>query len=175
MKTYLSAILFASVPLIASAELQPSDATSAQVVTATEAFSSHLQADNFDAEYAMLTQSLKQQVSLDQWRNQRTSVVGIAGPTVQFTPHQLTYYNQGALIAAVDYAIQAGNPDVYICGYLLWQITDEDTIGLSRFEQNIVEAPLMRSMDVGQAAQLMTQWRCPASLIEGMLEIRLQN
>ena len=175
MKTHLSAIFLACLPYAAFAELQPNEATSAQVVAATDAFSAHLRAADFDAEYAMLSGGLKQQITLDQWRAQRASVVDIAGQAVTFAPHQLTYYSRDTLIAAVDYAIQAGSPDVYICGYLLWQITDADSIALSRFEQNIVEAPLMRRMDVGQAAQLMTEWRCPASLIEGMLEIRLQN
>lgn len=168
-------LLFAVFPTVLSAQVVPGPESAALVVSATDRFIVHLQAEDFSAEHDMLTTSMQQQVPLDQWRTQRERVSALAGEMVQVTPHQLTYYSQDALLAAVDYAARGSEPDVYVCGYMLWQITDAETIGLSRFEQNVVEAPLMRQMDVAQAAQLMTNWHCPASLIEGMLQIKLQN
>lgn len=175
MKTFVLTALITLAPLGASAQMQPSDATAAQIVQVTNTFTTHLRNEDYASEYAMLTDSLRQKITEQDWKAQREAVFALAGPAVQVQPHALTYYTDVTLLAAVDYAAQATTPDIYICGYMLWQFIDEDTVQLSRFEQNVVDAATMKQMDINQAAQLMTDWHCPASLIEGMLSVRLNN
>ena len=88
-----------------------------------------------------------------------------------YQPHSLTYYQQGNLLAAVDIMADV-SPEFYVCGYLLWEIKESGT-ELLRVEQNVVNKAAMLQIDVGTAAQLMTNMRCPTQVIETMLNIRI--
>ena len=65
-------------------------------------------------------------------------VIKDTGSTPTYTPHRLTYYNQGTLLAAVDFSGMGSKPDTYVCGFILWEIPEPNKIGFSRIEQNIV-------------------------------------
>lgn len=130
--------------------------------------------ENFEAERALMTDQLATLVSLVEWSNYRSKVIGETGSTPKYNAHNLTYYNQGKLFAAVDFSGRTAKADTIICGFVLWEVSLGNEIGLARFEQNVVSAKLFRSMPVQTAAQTMASWRCPKSTIESMLGVSIQ-
>lgn len=54
---------------------------------------------------------------------------------------------------------------------MVWELPEPNAIGLVRFEQNVVSGDTLRGMQVQDAAQLMTNWRCPVRLIEDVLGV----
>jgi hypothetical protein len=88
--------------------------------------------------------------------------------------HALTFYPRSPLLAAVDFWGAGEKPDVYVCGFVLWEIPQATVIGFSRLEQNVVPVDMMRKMPVQQAAQLLTDWHCPVDLIASVLGVKVQ-
>lgn len=162
-------------PQSAQAQPVPGEDAAQIVAQATDAFFTQLVKEDFAAERGFLSDSLATSLSSEQWREMRQQIIAKTGPTPHFRPHKLTFYQQETLLAAVDYAGQTAQADTYICGYILWSFSSENTLGLTRFEQNIIEKKAFEQMGVAQAAQLMTQWQCPPSIIETVLNVTLQT
>lgn len=159
----------------AAAQLAPSEQTTQNVVTVTEAFFAQLQKDDFPAERAFLSEAFAAMLSAEAWAELRRQTTALAGPTPLFRPHRLTYYQQDTLLAAVDFWAPANREGTYICGYAIWSLPTADTIGLSRFEQNIVEATVFRAMDTQEALQVLTDWQCPPDVITAVLDLAIQD
>ena len=155
----------------AAAQTQPSEQTTALVAGVSETFFDLLPQHDFATERAFMSDSFAQNMPLVSWQNGREQFVAIAGKTPRYIAHGLTYYQQDTLLAAVDFSGQATQPDMFICGYILWEISDANTIGFGRLEQNIVSVPVFQNMPVQQAAQLMSDWRCPVALVEMILQV----
>ena len=174
MKLILAATIsiFHVVPVFA--QIQPNEQTSQLVATVTDAFFSQLVQEDFDSELGFLSTELALSLDEDGWRTQRQMVIARSGPTPTFIPHRLTYYQQDTLLAAVDYSGQIGTSDTYICGYVLWTLPTPNTIGVTRFEQNIVDKAVFLQMGSQEAADLMVQWQCPPNLIATVLGLSLQ-
>lgn len=174
MKFILAAIVSISPFLPAYAQVQPSSQTTELVGGVTEAFFELLLEEDFARERAFLTDELAKSIPIEEWRNRREQVIEAAGPTPRYAAHGLSYYQNKQLLAAVDFSGQAAEPNTYICGYLLWKLPSPNIIGLTRFEQNIVSVDLFSSMPLQDAAQLMTNWRCPSAVIETVLGVSVQ-
>ncbi len=153
------------------AQVRPGDETTQLVVTVSEAFLDQLVNEDFAAEYSFLSDGLARMMSFSDWQRSREQVIDIAGPTRRYAAHGLTYYQDGGLLAAVDFSGRGGFRDVWVCGYMLWELPEPNAIGLTRFEQNVVSGEDFRRMEIGQAAQVMTNWRCPVRLIEEVLGV----
>lgn len=175
MKLTLFALIGACVLTCpALAQVQPDKATTRFVGNATEAFFDLIPKNDFQAERAFMTDELASMTSLRDWTNLRSQVIETAGSTSHYQSHALTYYQRGALLAAVDFWGRGAKPDTFVCGFILWEIPKPDVIGFSRFEQNVVPAKVFKAMPVQQAAQLMADWHCPATLIEAVLGVSVQ-
>jgi hypothetical protein len=171
----LTGSLLIVTPLTATAQPAPSEDAANIVAQVTDAFFAQLVREDFEAERAFLANSFAAELSPERWRDMREKIIAQTGATPLFQPHQLTFYQQDTPLAAVDYAAQATQPDTYICGYVLWSFSSENTLGLTRFEQNIVEKEVFQHMELQEAAQLMTQWQCPPAVIETVLDVKLQT
>jgi hypothetical protein len=153
----------------ANAQTRPSEQTNELVRNVTEAFFDLPPQDSFDIERAFMSDSFASAMTQKSWQNVREKLIEAAGKTTRYVAHNLTYYQRDFLIAAVDFSGQATKPDMFICGYILWEISDPNTIGFVRLEQNVVPVSVFQSMPIQEAAQLMGDWRCPVSLIETVL------
>jgi hypothetical protein len=153
----------------AAAQVQQNEQTTTLVRDVTEAFFDQLPKADFDVERAFMTDGFADQTPLSAWKAVRDQFVRSVGGTPRYNAHQLTYYTRETLLAAVDFSGQPAKPDTFICGFVLWEIPEQNKIGFIRLEQNVVEVPIFKSMPRQQAAQLMTDWYCPASLIETVL------
>ena len=158
----------------AHAQVQPSDVTTRVVSGVSEAFLDQIVTEDFAAERKFLSARLSAMVSEEEWKSIRLQTIALAGKTQRYSAHGLTYYTDGSLLAAVDFSGPTEQPDTVICGFMLWELPDERTIGLLRLEQNVVPLNTFRSMPVAEAAQLMVSLRCPAKLIEQSLGVRLE-
>ena len=155
----------------ASAQIQQSEQTTKIVQVITKAFFDLLPEHKFEAERAFMTDDFAEATPLSAWKKVREQFIELVGSTPQYTEHQLTYYVQDGLLAAVDFSGQAAKPDTYVCGFVLWEFLEPNKIRFVRFEQNIVSGSVFKSMPVQEAAQLMADWHCPTSLIETVLEV----
>jgi hypothetical protein len=153
------------------AQVQPGEETTQFVVTVSEAFLDQLVKEDFAAEYAFLSDELARMLSPADWQRLRQNTKDISGRTQRYSIHGLTYYQDNRLLAAVDFSGRGGFRDVWICGSMMWELPEPNAIGLVRFEQNVVSVDNMRSMQIQEAVQVMTTWRCPASLIEDVLGV----
>lgn len=169
MKHLCATVLFFWPFVPAFAQVEPSQETTQLVATVNEAFFDQITQEDFATEYGFLSQGFAGSITSDDWQAQRQAVIDFAGPTPRFRAHRLTYYQPDRLLAAVDYAAQVNGTNIYICGFVLWEIPAADRIGITRFEQNIVDRDVFRKMDANQAAELMAQWRCPPQIIAEVL------
>ena len=160
-----------SLPMAAFAQVQPSDQTTQLVANVSEAFLDQLVKEDFATERAFLSERLANIASLPVWQSTRQQVIEVAGKTQRHTVHGLTYYQDEHLLAAVDFSGPGEVPDILICGFMLWELPEPNIIGLVRFEENIVPIDAFRRMPVQEAAQTMTNWRCPSQVIEDVLGI----
>ncbi len=158
----------------AVAQPAPNEATTQLVAQVNETFFDQLTAADFATERAFLSPELSAMLSAEDWAALRQSVIDRTGPTPRFQAHQLTYYSQDTLLAAVDFVGETQSGD-FICGYALWSLPTADRIGLSRLEQNIVSPEIMRQLPAAEAAQTLTTWRCPQGLIAAILGIATQD
>jgi hypothetical protein len=140
----------------------------------SDLFLDQLALDDFAAERKFLSPRLAAMVSPEDWQATRLAVIAVAGKTRRYAVHGTTFYQDATLLAAIDFSGPAERPDTLICGFLLWELTDGNQIGLLRLEQNAVQLDLFRHMPVETAAQTMADWRCPVDLIESSLGVRLQ-
>lgn len=150
------------------------DETAQRIVAVSEAFLDQIVKEDFAAERKFLSPRLAETVSGAEWRRFRLQTIERAGQTRRYTVHGVTYYDEGGLMAAVDFSGPTNRADIVICGFLLWDAGGPETTGLLRFEQNIVPLDVFRKMPVAEAAQMLVTWRCPAELIESSLGIRLR-
>jgi hypothetical protein len=175
MKYALAALICVNTLLApATAEVRQSEETTKLVKDVTTAFFAMLPSDNFEAERAFMTDEFAAATPIDSWTRARRLLIANVGATPRYVPHRLTYYDEMSLLAAVDFSGQGTSADTFVCGYILWELPAPDLIGFIRLEQNVVQASSFKSMPVQQAAQLMTQWHCPAALIEQVLAIEIQ-
>ena len=158
----------------ATGQVQQDEQIAMLVEGVTKAFFEQLPQENFEAERAFMSDEFAAATPLIYWKSIREQFVKDVGQTPQYVPHKVTYYEKDSLLAAVDFSGQATKPDTFVCGFVLWEITKKNMIGFIRIEQNIVPVAVFKSMPIQQAAQLMTDWRCPVSLIEKVLEISVQ-
>jgi hypothetical protein len=168
--------LFSMTLLTASLAAQDatSDQTTQKVKAASEAFLDQIVAEDFAAERPFLAARLAASVSPEEWAAVRQQTIGISGKTQRYSVHGITYYQQDGLLAAVDFSGAAGLPDTFICGFMLWEVPDNQPLGLLRFEENVVPVAVFRQLPVAEAAQTMVNWRCPTALVESTLNIKLQ-
>jgi hypothetical protein len=153
------------------AQVQPDDQTTRLVATVSEGFLDQLVKEEFPEETAFMSDQMARTISQADWRRLRQQVIEVAGRTQRYAAHGLTYYQDRQLLAAVDFSGRGEFPDVWICGYMVWELPEPNAIGLVRFEQNVVSGDTLRGMQVQDAAQLMTNWRCPVRLIEDVLGV----
>jgi hypothetical protein len=153
------------------AQVQPGEGTTQFVLSVSEAFLDQLVKEDFAAEYAFLSDELARMLSPAEWQRLRQNTKEVSGRTQRYSIHGLTYYQDKRLLAAVDFSGRGGSRDVWICGYMLWELPEPNAIGLTRFEQNVVPVDDFSSMQIQDAVQVMTNWRCPASLIEDVLGV----
>jgi hypothetical protein len=156
------------------AEVAPSEQTTKLVQDVTSAFFNLLPEDNYQAERAFMTDNFASETPLEAWKSVREKFKSLAGSSPRYSPHRLTYYKEGALLAAVDFSGQGAKSDTFVCGFILWEIPEPNKIGFFRLEQNVVSVPLFNQMPKQQAAQLMADWHCPTPLIEATLNIKLE-
>lgn len=156
------------------ADVQPSDETSRLAVQVSEAFLDQLVKEDFAADRAFFSDRLADMMSLDDWQNTRKEVIEVAGKTQRYSVHEITYYRDSDLLVAVDFSGPAEFSGTQICGFMLWELPETESIGLVRLEQNVVSVDAFRKLPVQEAAQTMTNWRCPAEMIESVLGITLQ-
>ncbi|MGB7269748.1 MAG: hypothetical protein WBC90_09530 [Albidovulum sp.] len=173
-KLYLMLAWLFSLSVSAQAQVQPSDQTTQLVATVSEAFLDQIVKEDFATERAFMSDRLAKTASVDDWRSTRRQAIDLAGKTQRYTVHGLTYYQEENLLAAVDFSGPAEVPDTMICGFMLWELPEKNVIGLVRFEQNIVTVDNFRKMPAQEAAQTMTNWRCPAEMIQSVLGISVQ-
>ncbi|NRA89063.1 MAG: hypothetical protein HRU28_17135 [Rhizobiales bacterium] len=140
------------------AQQQPNIQTTKLVNGITKAFFEQLLLEEFTSERAFMSDQLANSTTIDDWRNIREKIIKVSGSTPRYVAHGLTYYQGEKLLAAVDFSSQTLNPNIVICGYLLWELPSPNKIELTRFEQNIVSVDLFRAMPQQKAAQLMTNW-----------------
>lgn len=159
----------------AANQVQQSAQTDALVARATQEFFELMPKANFKAERTFMTNDLANMMPLKKWRSTREAFGDMVGLQTKYRPYRLTYYQQKHLLAAVDFSGKAQKPGMYVCGYVLWEISNEDRIGLSRLEQNVVQANLIQQMDMSEAVQLLTNWRCHNAVIEAVLGVKVQN
>lgn len=156
------------------AQVQPSDQISQFVEDTSEAFLIQLVKEDFAAERAFMSDRLAKLAPPDTWREARKRVIEQTGKTQPRTIHGLTYYSEENLLAAVDFSGQGAFPGTFICGFMLWELPTPNAAKLVRFEQNVVPVATFRKLSVTQAAQTMTNWRCPDAMIESVLDVSLQ-
>lgn len=156
------------------AEVLPSDETSRLVAQVSEAFLDQLVKEDFAAERAFFSDQLLDMVSLDDWQSTRKKGIEVAGKTQRYSIHEMTYYRDSVLLVAVDFSGPAEFFGTQICGFMLWELPKPGSIGLVRLEQNVVSVDAFRKLPVEEAAQTMTNWRCPAAMIENVLGISLE-
>jgi hypothetical protein len=173
---FLTAIVFSLQIFLkpVAAQVAPSEQTTKLVQDVTGAFFNLLPSDNFEAERAFMTDDFASKTPLDAWTSAREQFMALAGSTPRYAPHQLTYYQKSALLAAVDFSGKGSKPETFVCGFILWEIPEPNKIGFFRLEQNVVSVPLFNKMPKQQAAQLMADWHCPAPLIETTLNIKVE-
>lgn len=175
MKFILAFIISTSLFVPAYAQETPSSQTTDLVGGVTEAFFDQLVKDDFAIERAFMTDQFANSMSVSRWSHLRAQVTEITGATPRYVAHGLRYFQNKKLFADVDFSGQTSDPNTLICGYVLWEIPTANTIGLTRFEQNIVSVEEFRNMPQQEAAQLMTNWRCPAGMIETTLGISVNQ
>ena len=159
----------------ASAQVHPSAATHTLVQTVTEAFFDQLPKNDFNAERAFMADHFAVTMTPKKWQSGRELLLEKIGSTPRYTAHNLTYYQQEHLLAAVDFSAKSDQPDTYVCGYILWEMPMETVIGFTRLEHNIVSEKLVKKMDLKKAVQLLTNWHCPNTMIETVLGVTLQK
>ena len=174
LRSFCALMWFLALPLSALAQVQPSNQTTALVADVSEAFLDQIVKEEFADERAFMSDRFAELVTAQDWRNTRLQVIGVAGKTARYAVHGMTYYQEGTLLAAVDFSGPAEVPDTFVCGFMLWQLPRENAIGLTRFEQNVVQVDIFRSMLPQNAAQTMTNWRCPTNMIENVLGVSVQ-
>lgn len=155
------------------AQVQQTQQTTQLVQDVTKAFFAQLPKDSFEAERAYMAKGLLETVNAREWAASRKYLRDQLGTMVSYTPYNLTYYSRESLLAAVDFSGKGNKADTYVCGFVLWEIPEPNEIGLLRIEENVVSQKLFRKMPLQQAAQLMSDWRCPAQLIESVLGVSI--
>ena len=173
MKTFLpTSIAF----VIATGTAAAQDAqTTRLVATVTEAFFDQITAEDFATEGGFLSDSLATMMPADEWAERRRFVIARSGPTPRLVAHRLTYYQDDTLSAVVDFSAPATKTDTFICGYLVWSLPAPNRAGLTRFEQNIIDAEIFRAMPTQAAVETMTTWQCPPDLIATVLGLSVQE
>lgn len=168
--------IFAAVAIScpALAQVQSDKATTRLVGEVTEAFFALLPKNDFPSERAFMTDEFAAMTSLKDWTRIRAQLIEAAGSTPRYSAHDLTYYQRGTLFAAVDFSGRTTTANTIVCGFVLWEIASPAVIGFSRLEQNVVPAEVFKAMPVQQAAQLMTDWHCPTTLIEAILGVSVR-
>lgn len=150
------------------------DPTTERVSAASEAFLDQIVVEDFAAERAFLSPGLAASISAEQWAEVRRQTIRLVGKTPRYAVHGISYYQQGELLAAVDFSGTAEVPDTVVCGYLLWEVPETGAPGLVRFEQNLVPIATFRKLAPQEAAQMLVNWRCPTPLIESSLNVKLE-
>lgn len=143
------------------------------VQNVTSALFEQLPKNDFAAERAFMAPELAAMVSEEDWASVRGQIVQDAGSTPAYIAYQTTYYNQGGLIAAVDFYGQAARPGTFVCGFVLWKVYETGDAKLVRLEQNVVPQATFLSMPPQQVAQLQADWRCPVPIIEMVLGVKV--
>jgi hypothetical protein len=148
----LAVVLVCASSTTGLAQVRPGEETTQFVVSVSEAFLDQLVKEDFAAEYAFLSDELAHMLSPADWQRLRQNTKDVSGRTQKYTIEGLTYYQDSRLLAAVDFSGRGGHRDVWVCGYMLWELPEPNAIGLTRFEQNVVSGEDFRRMEIGQAA-----------------------
>jgi hypothetical protein len=141
----------------------------------TETFFDLMTKNKFDDERAFMTPEFAQIVNSNDWADSRQRLVDQLGSTPRYQVHNVTYYDQVNLYAAVDFVGQAAKSDLHVCGYIVWELRKPNRFGLIRLETNVVSETIFKKMPLQEAAQLMTNWKCSTGLIETILGVKLQK
>lgn len=152
----------------AEAGPEPSEQTTRLVQQVTDMFFDQLPRHEFDVEYGFASTLFYEQTSAEDWRALRMALVDLVEQTPRYRPHAMTYYERETLYAAVDFSGSV-DADTDICGYVIWEMPNETTIGFVRLEQNIVDHTMMAGLSRTDAIGLMQSWHCPQALIAGIL------
>ncbi len=158
----------------AAARVQRDEKTDKLVKGATNALFELLPKNDFEAARAFMADELAAITSLEDWKKLRRQIALDAGSTPGYTAYQTTYYEKNTLLAAVDFYGQAARPDTYVCGFVVWEIVENKEIGFIRLEENVVSVAVFKSMPQQQAAQLLTNFRCPVPFIEKVLGVAVR-
>ena len=104
------------------AEVTPSAETNAQVIAASEQLFAHLVSGDLDAQRAMMGEALRAMVTLDQLETMRDETARRLPTDLDYFVQLVTYYDQGSLVAAVDFIGASSELVDFSCGYLVWQV-----------------------------------------------------
>lgn len=165
-------ILLLTIPT--HAQIKPNAQTTKLVSSISKAFFTQLIKEDFEIEHTYMSDQLKNLMPNSEWQIYREKTIELTGATPQFLAHGLRYYQQKKMLAAVDFSGKAVKPNIYVCGFLLWEISEPNKIELIRFEVNTIFLEVVNAMRKQKAAQLMTNFRCPPAMIETILGISLQ-
>lgn len=167
-------VIFLGLSGLATAQVQKDEHSVSLVRNATIALFDLLPKNNFEAERALMADDLASISTLGKWKIVRKQVTKETGPIPKYIAYQTTYYEEEALLVAVDFYGRAAKPNVYVCGFVLWKVEENSKIGFTRLEENVINMSAVKSLTKQQVAQQMADWRCPIFLIEEALGIRLQ-
>lgn len=175
MKYILAVTFLILSATLSAAQVAQTHQTTELVKSRTQAFFAQLLKSDFDGDRAFMSEQLANITSPAAWRKVRSQQISQTGGPLQYQGHRLTYYQKEKVLAAVDFYGQADDPNIIVCGFLLWEVTGADQIGLVRFELNVVQVDLIRRMPQQEAAQTMVNWRCPTKMVEAILGVSIQN
>jgi hypothetical protein len=167
-------LLFIGIIGSAAARAQNDESLDKLIRASTISLFDLLPKNDFDAVRALMSDDLAVITSAKGWENIRKEIVSKAGSTPRYVAYQTTYYEQDPPVAAVDFFGKSAKKDTYVCGFVAWTILDTDDVRFIRLEENVVSVPVFKSMPQQQAAQLLTDFRCPVRLIEEVLGVTVQ-
>lgn len=146
------------------AQYKPKDEQERRLVQAATTYFATKDEQRFNDAYAVFSVSYKQQVPLENWKNEMESFYASAGKPGGRTIRKVTWYKnpanaQPGLYAAVDFESRFANLALH-CGYVVWRQQMDGSFELVREEENAIPNAIMSQLTPEKLQSIRAQFRC---------------
>jgi hypothetical protein len=136
------------------------------LVDATSAFFSAVEDPSTAGGHEFFSDAFAAAVPLEDWRNLRLAQLTDHGPITGLTAYRITWYPVDTLLGAVDFVGRDADGRNLVCGYVLWEFSDNTSPQLRWYEATHVDTWELAALSPEEQGKRLLEANCAYTEVE---------
>jgi hypothetical protein len=130
------------------------------LVRATSAFFEAVESPDKTASYDFFSEAYAAAVPLTEWQDKQLRQLVANGPLKDLTAYRITWYPLDELMGAVDFVGSDQDSNALVCGYVLWEFSEETEPRLRWYEATHLDPVQLEKMSAEDASAKLLEANC---------------